>query len=232
MAEPGKMCVEAAVCYALGLSHGDDPGCVSAPLRRLKIKLNDSAWSSDTARANGLRRLALAQLGSRDVLDDKEFIRRVVDVTIRRVVPAVLRSAATLNPQHAATLETSAVQCEQERTRGACLGAKRSAYAAADAASYAAYSAFYAAFYAADAASYAADAAFYAADAASADSYAYVADYAAYVAKAAADAAYVADGGGARDKSLAHFAELVVQILIDMQAPGCQWLYLVPKEGA
>ena len=26
--EPGKMCIEALVCYALGLPHGDDPGCV------------------------------------------------------------------------------------------------------------------------------------------------------------------------------------------------------------
>jgi hypothetical protein len=26
--EPGKMCVEAAVCFALGLPHGDNPPCV------------------------------------------------------------------------------------------------------------------------------------------------------------------------------------------------------------
>src|SRR6202042_692936 len=51
VAEPGKMCVEAAVCYALGLPHGDDPACVSRALRSLKIRLNDSAWSSDKARA-------------------------------------------------------------------------------------------------------------------------------------------------------------------------------------
>lgn len=29
---PGQMCVEAAVCYALGLPHGDDPACVSRAL--------------------------------------------------------------------------------------------------------------------------------------------------------------------------------------------------------
>ena len=52
--EPGKMCVEAAVCYAMGLPHGDKPACVSPVLRSLKIRLNDSAWSSDQARANGL----------------------------------------------------------------------------------------------------------------------------------------------------------------------------------
>jgi len=70
---PGQMCVEAAVCYAMGLPHSDDPKCVAPILRSLKIRLNDSTWSSDKARANGLRRLALAQLGSRNVLDEKEF---------------------------------------------------------------------------------------------------------------------------------------------------------------
>ena len=35
---PGQMCVEAAVCYALGLPHGDDPKCVAPTLRRLKIE--------------------------------------------------------------------------------------------------------------------------------------------------------------------------------------------------
>ena len=29
---PGQMCVEAAVCYAMGLPHGDEPTCV-APCR-------------------------------------------------------------------------------------------------------------------------------------------------------------------------------------------------------
>src|SRR5689334_17575355 len=67
---PGQMCVEAAVCYALGLPHGDDPGSVSPSLRSLKIRLNDSGWSSKEARAAGLRRLALAQLGSAGALDE------------------------------------------------------------------------------------------------------------------------------------------------------------------
>jgi hypothetical protein len=31
--EPGKMCVEAAVCYALDLPHGDEPQCVTPALR-------------------------------------------------------------------------------------------------------------------------------------------------------------------------------------------------------
>ena len=79
--EPGKMCVEAAVCYAMGLPHSDEPTCVSPALRKLKIRLNDSNWSDDAARTKGLRRLAIAQLGSAGVLDDAEFAKRVSRMT-------------------------------------------------------------------------------------------------------------------------------------------------------
>ncbi len=240
--EAGKMCVEAAVCFALGLPHGDDPGCVSAPLRRLKIGLNDRAWSSNQARANGLRRLAIAQLGSKGVLDDREFMRRVAEMTIRRSVPSALRSAAKLNPKHADVLEAAAVRCETEGTRESAQSAREvaskvrgdaadDAYAA-DAAAAAADDAYAAA--AADdaaydayaaAAAYAADAsAAYAADADAADA----AAAAAAADDAAAAAAAADDAGAARDKSLAQYAEWVVEILIDMKAPGCEWLDLVP----
>jgi hypothetical protein len=49
--EPGKMCIEAAVNYALGAPHGDKPACVSPALRDLKINLNDANWS-DQCRAH------------------------------------------------------------------------------------------------------------------------------------------------------------------------------------
>src|SRR6185503_6491149 len=94
--EPGQMCIEAAWCYALDLPHGDDPQCVSEPLRRLKIRLNDSSWSSNQARARGLRRLGVAQIGSKGVLDEPEFVRRVVRLAIQKCVPQALRAAATL----------------------------------------------------------------------------------------------------------------------------------------
>ena len=178
--EPGKMCVEALVNYALGRPHGDDPGCVSQPLRRLKIRLNDSMWSSNMARAEGLRRLAIAQLGSAGVLDEAEFVRRVVDVTIRRVVPLALRAAATRIPKHAEALEAAAVRCETEGTREAAREGERVARAA----------------------------------------------YAAAADTAAADAA----AARTRDRVLGQFAELVVEILIDMKAPGCEYLDLVPLD--
>src|SRR5262245_26523286 len=197
--EPGKMCVEAAVCYALGLPHGDDPACVAPSLRRLKIGLNDRAWSSPRARAKGLRRLAVAQLGSAGVLDEQEFRRRVVDMTIRKAVPVGLRAAARVNPQFADRLKAAALRCEQEGTREACQYARQEAhYDAVAAAAADAYSAADAAAYAADAAAYAADAAADAADAA-ADAEAADAHAAAY----ADAAAYAADADAAADAEAA-----------------------------
>ena len=139
-AGPGKGCVEAAVCYALGLPHGDDPQCVAPALRSFKIRLNDSNWSSEKARANGLRRLALVQLGSAGHLDEGEFIRRIVDLAIRKAVPSALRVAASVHkdPKHQASLMAAAERCEKEGTRQAALAAyaaAAAAYAACDAAS-------------------------------------------------------------------------------------------------
>lgn len=186
--KPGWMCVEAAVCYALGLPHGDDPGCVAPSLRSLKIRLNDSNWSSNEARARGLRRLAVAQLGSKDALDEKEFVRRLIDYAIRISTPAALRSAASVckDEKHKSALCEAANKCEKEGTREAAREAREVARAAAD----------------------------YAYAAAAADD--------AAAAYAAADAAKKS----ARDLSLAEYAEAVVQILIDLKAPGCQWLEL------
>ena len=113
---PGKMCVEAAVCYAMGLPHSDEPTCVAPALRRLKIRLNDSKWSSNKARAEGMRRLAIAQLGSAGVLDEKEFTRRCADLAIRSCVPSALRAAAKIqkDEKHRAALLNIADRCERD----------------------------------------------------------------------------------------------------------------------
>ena len=216
--EPGKMCIEAAVNYAMGDPHGDQPKCVAPSLRRLKIRLNDSSWSSPDARAKGLRRLGIAQLGSAGALDEVEFAKRVATLAIGTCVPQALRSAASIckDETRKANLIAHAEKCESEPTEANARSAKNAADAA-DAAAYAA---------AADAAAYA--------TAAYADAYA-AADYAAYAAVYAATAAdyaayaavYAATAAtAARDKSLADFAEGVVQILINMGAPGCEWLFL------
>jgi hypothetical protein len=75
---PGHMCVEAAVCYAIGEEHHDHPRCVDSNLRSFKIELNDQdGWASNVTRARGLRELAIAQLGTRGKFDSAEFASRL-----------------------------------------------------------------------------------------------------------------------------------------------------------
>lgn len=70
----GQLCVEAAICAALDLPHGDEPTCVDPALRRYKIRLNDARWSSPTARATGLRRLGILQMGTDTGFDARLFV--------------------------------------------------------------------------------------------------------------------------------------------------------------
>jgi len=132
---PGEMCVEAAVCFAMGLPHSDEPTCVSKAFRSLKIALNDGPWSDNKARAKGLRRLAIVQLGSSEI-DDNEFARRVVEMTIRKIVPIAMRAAALIHPmpEHKLALENSALLCEKEGTESAAKSAAKSAESAAESA--------------------------------------------------------------------------------------------------
>ena len=139
--EPGKMCVEAAISYALGEPHSDGPSCVDPVVRNAKIILNDASWSSTQARASGMRRVAIAQLGSRGVIDPVKFCALFAEYTIREIVPVAVRAAALCNPNFAASLEGAARQCEQESTTAAADAAADAAYAAADAA-YAARAAY------------------------------------------------------------------------------------------
>lgn len=74
--EKGKMCVEAAICFALGEPHNDKPSCVGSEVRLCKIALNDCNWSSNEARAKGMRDLSIAQLGSIE-LNQVEFKKRL-----------------------------------------------------------------------------------------------------------------------------------------------------------
>jgi hypothetical protein len=164
--KPGEMCIEAAVCYAYGLPHNDNPPCVGVAVRRFKIRLNDSKWSSPQARAKGMIGIAIAQLGSNEI-DQKEFAKRVTLKTINQIISNIAKKHLP-EVEEEMRLVTDLVRASE-----LCRMVRRYA---ADA---------YAAGAAADAAAYAADAAAYAADAA-----AYAAAYAAY----AADYAAYADG--------------------------------------
>ena len=186
---PGQMCVEAAVCFALGQPHGDEPECVNAAVRWFKIVLNDSKWSSNQARAQGMRRLAIGQLGTNDPsFDEKKFIDVLVEQTIRKIVPHALRAAVkTAKDERKQTLEEAAVRCERDGDLGAARNAREAAditgtdivYAAAKTAAATAAAAANAA-YAAAAAEYATcatDATTACAKTASATAAAYSADY-------------------------------------------------------
>jgi hypothetical protein len=211
---PGKMCVEALVNFALGLPHNDQPPCVGDAVRRFKIRLNDSNWSSNQARAKGFRRLAIAQLGSNEI-DQVQFVKKLALATIREIVPIGLRAAAKIeqNDKRHADLIKAASECE------AALDLKAARRAAAAAAAYAAYAAAAAAYAAA------ADAAAYAAAAADAAAYAAAADAYAAAAADAAAAAYAA-AYAARDEVLTASAEIGVRILVELKSPGCEWLDL------
>ena len=128
----GQMCIEAAVCFALGLPHGDEPPCVGKAVREFKIKLNDCNWSSNAARAKGMRKLAIAQLGS-DVIDQVRFAELLALKTIQRIVPKAMRVAAAVrgNEKHKAAMEKSA----RRLRAGEGFGGRKNA---ADAAAYAA----------------------------------------------------------------------------------------------
>lgn len=80
---PGAICVEAAVCYALGEPHGDEPSCVAPCVKYVKVAINDldNIWGDDNkARARDLRRLAIAQLGSKGEVNGRQFEKAVFDL--------------------------------------------------------------------------------------------------------------------------------------------------------
>lgn len=75
---PGQTCVEGAITLALGEDHSDSPSCVECSIGDYKIMLNDKeGWKSKMDRAKGLRRIAVAQLGS---IGLKEFTRTVGEI--------------------------------------------------------------------------------------------------------------------------------------------------------
>lgn len=88
--EPGQMCVEAAICAAMGLPHSDDPPCIGSAVRLAKISLNDCKWSSNMARAEGMKKLAIAQLGS-DALVQESFYNKLKLNSTKRILPYLIQ---------------------------------------------------------------------------------------------------------------------------------------------
>jgi len=203
---PGQMCVEALICHALDLPHGDEPNCVSPAVRSLKIRLNDSNWSSNKARAEGMRNLAVLQLGTNNNFSDVDFAHKVAMFTCCEFIPFFLRDIDKEKEWFTEELE-SKLRNAKNLTEAKNAAYAAANYAAANAATYATY-----ADYVAD---YAAAYAAYAAHAAANDATNAANANAAAAAYAAANAAANAD-----DKYLIFFAKGIEKILIEMNVPG------------
>ena len=141
---PGEMCVEAATCYALGEPHGAAPSCVYETVRDFRIRLNDAAWPNEHARAQGLRRVAIAALGSLEI-DCVSWSVEVSRETIGGVLPLLaehLGGKLRLTPATRARLLAAAELCRREKSASAARALSRvfkAVYAAcAEAAVYAA----------------------------------------------------------------------------------------------
>jgi hypothetical protein len=81
---PGQMCVEQAISHALGADHENDhPRCVGLAVNTFKVVLNDNpGWTTKQARTKGMERLAVAQLGSNRLNQEKfyQLLCRELDV--------------------------------------------------------------------------------------------------------------------------------------------------------
>lgn len=103
--KPGEMCVEAAIAYALGKEHTDkNYECVLPLLNKIKINLNDCNWSSNKARAEGMRSLAIAQLGS-NTLDEAIFAEKLKEHLNKRLLPYLIQKHKKEFPNQAAIIE-------------------------------------------------------------------------------------------------------------------------------
>jgi hypothetical protein len=86
-------CVEQAVAVVCGLPVTDSPDeCVEPAVSAYGRRIQDSnGWGTDLERAAGMRDFAIAQIGSKGVVDGREFSNRLVLRTINRVLPIWLR---------------------------------------------------------------------------------------------------------------------------------------------
>ena len=191
----GQMCVEALICNVLGEPHNDKPSCVDPILNRVKVILNDSNWSSNDARAKGLRNLAILQLGTKDKFDSNLFSEKLVRFTCTDFLPWYLEKmkydsiAETMikNLKEAQTFEEMKV-ASAATANSVYDPVYDSVYAAAAAANAAAYDAYYAAKAAANSAYYA--------------------------------AYYAASAVASADESLTYFIKGMEKILIEMNVPA------------
>ena len=133
---PGEMCIEAAVCYAYGLPHSDNPPCVGSSVRGFKIRLNDANWSSNQARAKGMRAIGIAQLNS-NVLDQIEFSTKITLKIINKITANLANGELKEKLSKVDNIPDSIILCEQLAAEYAESAAEYAKSAAESAAKYA-----------------------------------------------------------------------------------------------
>jgi hypothetical protein len=102
---PGQMCVEALIANALGKEHTDlNYECVLPLLNKIKINLNDCDWSSNEARAKGMAKLAIAQLGS-NILDEHVFIQKFEAKVDEKLLPYLVKKHKERDPRQSFRLD-------------------------------------------------------------------------------------------------------------------------------
>ena len=249
----GQVCIEAAIALAMGLPFSDAPTCVEKNIIVFKIALNDQSWSTEEARAKGLRNIGIAQIGSKDVVDGIVFQQLLTTKLIKTLIPDLFKKV--FKPGSAAF--NAGLECSKQpggATAAARYTAARYTAAAAGYAADAAATSFTAAGYAADAAAnaanaaatadvarytaaryaaaaaaarYAADVARYTADAAAATTADAAARYTAAAARFTAAAAAAATNAAAyatNDYYLIMVANLALECLKELKSPGCEWI--------
>lgn len=78
----GEMCVMHAISVIIeGREYDDAPECVNDDISDFDIALNDQPWSSNKARAKGMKREAVAKLGSTEINGDK-WLRDVMSAAL------------------------------------------------------------------------------------------------------------------------------------------------------
>lgn len=89
----GQMCVEQAVAFALEYEYNDAPKCVEAEIRSTKITINDMSgiWDTNKQRAKDLKRIAIAQLGSKNVVSKKDFDAGVKKLVFMKYAPRLIQ---------------------------------------------------------------------------------------------------------------------------------------------
>lgn len=101
----GEMCVEHLIAYVEGTAQSDQPRCVDSIVRSITIVINDSPiWSDNYTRAAGLKRLAIAQLGTSIEFDTPAFVRKFIRIAANYLRTVVLSD--TEDPYHDQLLHT------------------------------------------------------------------------------------------------------------------------------